>query len=72
MKIVQQYDLSKMKPLIQNDSYALYSIESINDKTRKGIRLDKRTNEHVNVIIQTVPNVRVIEIIKNGIRQKLY
>lgn len=72
MKFVQKYDLSKMKPLIQNDSYALYSIESINDKTSKGIRLDKRTNEQVDVIIQTVPNVRVIEIIKNGIRQKLY
>ena len=72
MKIVQKYDLSNMKPLIHNDIYALYGMEYINDKIRKGVRLDKRTNKQVDVIIEMIPKVRVIEIITNGVRHKLY
>lgn len=72
MKIVQKYDLSNMKPLIQNDNYALYGMEYINDKIRKGVRLNKKTNEQVDVVIEMIPKVRVIEIIRNGVRQKLY
>lgn len=72
MKIIQKYDLSKMQPILQNDNYALYGLGFINEITRKGVRVDKRTGEQVDVIVQTVPGVRVIEIIKNGIQQKLY
>lgn len=72
MEIVQKYDLSKIKPLIQNDNYALYGMGYINDKIRKGVRLNKKTNEQVDVVIEMIPKVRVIEIIRNGVRQKLY
>lgn len=72
MKIIQKYDLSKMQPILQNDNYALYGLGFINETTRKGVRVNKRTGEQVDVIVQTVPSVRVIEIIKNGIQQKLY
>lgn len=47
-------------------------MEYINDRIRKGVRLDKRTNEQVDVVIEMIPKVRVIEIIRNGVRQKLY
>lgn len=62
------YDLTTMKAIMENDKFALYSITELTNKkkklTYKGVRLDKRTNNQVEVYIektdQPYPPYRVI------------
>lgn len=69
--LTQKYDLSKLKPILENDRYALYGFGYITETVRKGIRVNKQTKEQVDVIIETKPNIRVISIIRDGVVQKL-
>lgn len=64
------YNLDKLKPLIENDKFALYGLGYITETTRKGVRVNKQTNEQVEVIISTIPKIHVITILQNNIRQR--
>lgn len=72
VKIVQKYDISKMKPIMENDTYAIYDLGFINDNLKKAIRVNKKTQEQVDVELELKPVMRVVAIIKNGIRQNIY
>ena len=61
-----KYDLTTLKLLKQNDTYALYLVQMLNDKTAKGVRLNKKTNDQVEVKLQMKPDVRVIELAYSG------
>jgi len=62
------YDLATMKAIMENDKFALYIVSELENKkkklTYKGVRLDKRTNQQVEVFIektdQPYPPYRVI------------
>lgn len=71
-KITQKYNISKLTPILENETYALYGLGYINETVRKGIRVNKQTKEQVDVIIDTKPNIHVISIIKDGVIQKLH
>jgi len=70
------YDLSTMKAIMENDKFALYIVSELENKkkklTYKGVRLDKRNNQQVEVFIektdQPYPPYRVIGFV-NGIQR---
>lgn len=67
------YDLTTMKAIMENDKFALYIVSELENKkkklTYKGVRLDKRNNQQVEVYIektdQPYPPYRVIGFINN-------
>ena len=66
-------DLSKLEPILQNDKYALYKLEQVNDKgLYKGVRLEKKTGKQVEVAISIVPKPHVVELMMNGYVQKIH
>lgn len=60
--LVQKYDLSKLKPIVENNNYALYTLGYVKENIKKGIRLDKKTNEQVEVLVQITPKLQVIKV----------
>lgn len=68
------YDLTTMKAIMENNKFALYLITELANKkkklTYKGVRLDKRTNNQVEVYIekteQPYPPYRVIGFVDNS------
>lgn len=65
------YDLSQLKPIMENDTYAIYTLGNITETIRKGIRLNKKTNEKVEVHVEMKPMPHVIAIIRDGFIQKI-
>ena len=71
------YDLTTMKAIMENDKFALYFITKLTNKkkklTYKGVRLDKRTNNQVEVYIektdQPQPEYRVSGCVKDRERE---
>lgn len=67
------YDLTTMKAIMENDKFALYIVTELENKkkklTYKGVRLDKRNNQQVEVYIektdQPYPPYRVIGFVQN-------
>lgn len=64
----KKYDFTKMKAILENDLYAVYQISKIENNNANGIRLNKKTNEIVNVKLQIIPKIRVIDIINQNKR----
>lgn len=55
-------DLTNLKPVLQNEKYALYILSQIKDNLYSGIRLDKQSNTQVKVNIEKLPKIRVVDI----------
>lgn len=68
------YDLSTMEVVMQNDKFALYLVSLIKGNKYNGVRLDKRNNSQIEVIIEKTneayPPYRVIGFIRERQRGK--
>ena len=58
-------DLTNLKPILQNEKYALYILSQIKDNLYSGIRLNKENNTQTRVNIQKLPKIRVVDIYYN-------
>ena len=58
-------DLTNLKPVLQNEKYALYILSQIKDNLYSGIRLNKENNIQTRVNIQKLPKIRVVDIYYN-------
>ncbi len=58
-------DLTNLKPVLQNEKYALYILSQIKDNLYSGIRLDKQSKDQVRVNIEKLPKIRVVDIYYN-------
>ena len=58
-------DLTNLKPVLQNEKYALYILSQIKDNLYSGIRLDKQSKAQVRVNIEKLPKIRVVDIYHN-------
>lgn len=58
-------DLANLKPILQNEKYALYILSQIKDNLYSGIRLNKENNTQTRVNIQKLPKIRVVDIYYN-------
>lgn len=56
------FDLSELKPIIENEIYAIYTLGQINDNLWKAVRYNKQTKEQVEVTIEKEPKVRVVQV----------
>lgn len=68
---ILKYDLSKLKPIIENEKYEIYKLGHISENVAKGVRVDKNTCEQVDVHIELYPKIRVIAVIRDNIIQKI-
>lgn len=59
-------DLTNLKPILQNEKYALYILSQINDNLFAGIRLNKEDKSQTRVNIQKLPKIRVVDIFHSG------
>lgn len=58
-------DLTNLRPVLQNEKYALYILSQIKDNLYLGIRLNKENNTQTRVNIQKLPKIRVVDIYYN-------
>lgn len=58
-------DLTNLKPILQNEKYALYILSQIKDNLYSGIRLNKEDKSQTRVNIQKLPKIRVVDIYYN-------
>lgn len=56
------YNLLTLKPVIESDLYAVYTLGQIRENLWKGVHLNKKTNEQYEVTVQKFPAYRVIEV----------
>ena len=45
MTIIQEYDLSGLKPLYETKDYVIYKLGYITEEIAKGIRVNKKTQD---------------------------
>lgn len=71
-------DLTTMKSIMENNIFALYIVKELGKNKYEGIRLDKRNNQQVKVIIEKYPQkekkefaYRVVDFIRDQ-NQKHY
>lgn len=72
MVIIQDYDISTLKPIMENDSYAIYTLGNISETIKKGIRFNKKTKEKVEVQVDMKLTPHVIAIIRDGFIQRIH
>lgn len=65
MIIIQEYDLSSLKPLFETNDYAIYKLGYITDEITKGVRLNKKTNKQEEIQIKLIPTPHIIKILTN-------
>ena len=66
------YKLDGLKPVLENEKFALYTLGQANDKTYKGVRLEKATGKQVEVAISLQPKPHVVALMFNGYIQKVH
>ena len=54
------FDLTTIKPILESKTYALYTMGQVAENLWKGVRVDKRTQEQVEVYVSKSP-IRVVE-----------
>ena len=59
-----KYNLTTLTPVVENESYALYTLGQVNENLWKGVRVNKKTNEQEEVKIQKLPQIKVIEVLQ--------
>ena len=57
-----KFDLTQLKAITENSTYALYTLGQINENLWKGVRVNKKTQEQDEVTIEKLPIVRVISV----------
>lgn len=67
----QKYDLKHLKPVMENEVYAVYQLGYINDNLAKGVRVNKNTGEQLDVQIQLYPRLQIVSIIRDNAIQKI-
>lgn len=68
------YDLTSLKLLMQNKLYAIYVIgQSEENKNRlKCVRVNKATQEQIEVEVVEEPKPHVVALVLNGIKHELF
>ena len=59
-----KFDLTTLKPVIESELYAVYTLGQINENTWKGVRLNKKTLVQEEVKVVKKINYRVVDVIQ--------
>ena len=62
MEEAMKFNLSELKPILESDAYALYTLGQVKDNLWKGVRVNKKTQEQDEVLVEKHPVVRVVEV----------
>lgn len=71
VKFVQKYDLSGIPPLFETSEYIVYKLGYITDDLAKGVKVNKDTNEQIDIQIKLTPVPTIFAVIKDGILHKV-
>jgi hypothetical protein len=63
MTIIQEYDLSGLKPLYETKDYVIYKLGYITEEIAKGIRVNKKTQEQTDIQIKLTPKPHIIAVL---------
>jgi len=63
--MIQKYDLSKLTPVMESKQYKVYTLGQISDNVWKGVRVEIKTQDQVDVKVEKFPSWRVIEVLQS-------